>query len=336
MLRAAMLATVGIWWVSWASSAVSHDDTAGAEVQLAVLSDGFALSQPSASGYRVTELERDGRDRRALPPRELAELRVVGTSSGTAGGWRIGNRLVLRRLADDADGGTWGKSVRQLCDGVGSNDARFAIGWLEADGAVWIVHGPTVRNAGGPDAAELLASPASTPEQAQHAQPSWCGIASAEQNVAMLWRTGDQLHILMCNKKRCGSLPGKIKLDRRRPILGFGCLRTACLIATRDEAGQPRVTYITDAGRSKWSLPIHPASEVVSIVGYSDGAFAVGYATPGSGPEVVRIDTAGKSSLLWRDEAAHGAPAVAWSAGQLLIAHRHGDRIVNEVIPVAR
>jgi hypothetical protein len=117
------------------------------------------------------------------------------------------------RVEDDRDLETWGKAVRQLCDGVASNDERFAVGWLEADDTVWIVHGPVAAGELA-DTGGLLASSAGL------ARTDWCGVASAEQNVALLWREADRLVFTMCTKKGCSGLPARFKLERRLPIQG--------------------------------------------------------------------------------------------------------------------
>src|SRR5437868_4933144 len=117
-------------------------------LQLAVVRDGFVVTHPTDGGRRVIELDREGRERGTLITRHGEDQRVVGTSVGPAVAWEEARKVRFVRVSDDRDLGTWGKSVRQLCDGVASNDARFAVGWLEADDTVWIVHGPLV--AGGP------------------------------------------------------------------------------------------------------------------------------------------------------------------------------------------
>jgi hypothetical protein len=297
-------------------------------LQVGVLEDGFVLTHTTDAGRRVLELDARGQARRELTLRHTDDRRVVGTSSGTAIAWQDDKKVRLVRVDDARDIGTWGKAVRHLCDGVASNDERFAVGWLEADDTVWIVHGPVAANEL-TDAGGVMAS------SAELARTDWCGIASAEHNVAMLWREADRLRFTMCTKKRCSGLPASFKLDRRIPILGFGCLRNACLIAVRDEAGNARLAFVTETNQSKWNKTLDTASSTVSIVGVGDRAFAVGYAT-GTGSEVVRFDRDGVATSLWRDPASTSVPALAWSSGLLLIAHRRGETPVHETIPVQR
>lgn len=308
----------------------------GGGLQSAVLRDGFAFNHAGA-GHRVVELDPHGTVRRERTLEAPGDLRVVGTRAGAAAAWEDGKRLRLTRVEDDGDLGSWGRSVRQLCDGVASNASRFAVGWLEADDSLWIVHGPLAAGAdtdgpsdggdGGDSARPLATGVALT-------RNDWCGVASAEDNVALMWRSGDRLKITMCTKKACSNLPASFKLEQRLPILGVGCLRNACLLATPDEAGHPRLTLVTTTGRSKWNHPLEAASGPISIVGVGDRAFAVGYAAPG-GPEVIKIDRDGKAAQVWRDPASSGAPALAWSSGRLLVAHHHGEHAVGEVIALA-
>lgn len=297
-------------------------------LQVAVLRDGFVMTHVADVGRRVVELERDGNKRRDMTLRHAGDRRVVGTRGGTAIAWQDGKRVHLARIDDERGVSTWGKSVRQLCDGVASNDARFGVGWLEADDTVWVVHGPLAANT----AAEVEEPIVSGTELARS---DWCGVASGEQNIALLWRSADQLLFTMCTKKRCSSLPARFALDRRLPLLGFGCLRDACLIASRDDVGTIRLAYLGETSRLKWSQPLAAATSAVSIIGVGDRAFAVGYATDRGG-EVFRFDRDGQSTSVWRDAASTGPPSLAWSSGRLLIAHYHGDALAHEIVPLQR
>jgi hypothetical protein len=343
---AAVLALVfvlgGLAAVSWPRHSgkrapVERPAELGGSLQSAVLRDGFAFTHAGA-GHRVVELDAQGTVRRERTLQAPGALRVVGTRAGAAAAWEDGKRVRLTRVEDDADLGTWGRSVRQLCDGVASNASRFAVGWLEADDSVWIVHGPLAAGAeadgvsDGSDGDDGSTRPLAT--GVPLTRNDWCGVASAEHNVALMWRSGDRLKITMCTKKACSNLPASFKLEQRLPILGVGCLRNACLLATPDEAGHPRLTLVTTTGRSRWNHPLEAASGPISIVGVGDRAFAVGYAAPG-GPDVIKIDRDGKAARVWRDPASSGTPALAWSSGRLLIAHHHGERAVGETIALA-
>jgi hypothetical protein len=297
-------------------------------LQAGVIRNGFVLTHATEAGRRILELDAQGQARRELALPHADDRRVVGTRTGTAIAWQDKKKIRLARVEDGRDLGTWGKTVRHLCDGVASNDERFAVGWLEADDTVWIVHGPVA-------AGEFADTDGLWVSSAGLARTDWCGVASAEQNVAMLWREADRFLFTMCTKKGCSGFPARFRLEHRIPILGFGCLRNACLIAGRDTAGSAHLALVTEASQVKWDKTLDGASSTVSIVGVGDHAFAVGYAT-GTGSEVVRFDRDGAVTSLWRDPASTSTPALAWSSGRLLIAHRRGEALVHETLPLPR
>jgi len=355
VIAAAALALGALWRAP--AGDPSPGDAADRTVAAAVLRDGFALTTPAGLAHRVVELDAQGREQRTVGVEPRGEIRVVGSRAGSLVGWREGRRIHLARAGDDRNPSRWGSSVRQLCDGFASNDVRFAIGWLEADDTVWIVHGPLAANgvasspgAGDADAAGIAGigdapdddAPDNTePVQLlqvaarEAAKSEWCGIASAERNVAMLWRADDVLHLDMCGKKRCSPLTGRFRIAAGERILGFGCLRTACLVATRAGDDPPRFSFLTETGKRKWTLQLAIASPRAAILGIGDRAFAVGYLGE-HGAEIQRIDRDGKATPLWRDPAATTVPALAWSSGKLMIARYHGAALTHEVLAVAR
>lgn len=311
---------------------------AGAEggLQGAVLLDGFAFAQPApgGAGHRVVDVDPEGHARRERTLPATGELRVVGTRIGAAAAWQDGKRLRLARVEDDRDMGTWGRSMRQMCAGVASNATRFAVGWLEADDTVWFVHGPLAAAAEGADEGDGTLAEALSIGAGALTRNDWCGVASAEDKIALLWRDADRLSLTMCSQKACSNLPVSFKLERGIPVLGVGCLRAACILATPDDAGTTRITLVTTTGRSKWTHTLDGASGPVSIVGVGDRAFAVGYATP-AGARVDRFDRDGTASPVWRDPASDRPPALAWASGRLLVAHYHGERAVGQTVALA-
>jgi hypothetical protein len=298
----------------------------GRALQVAVLKNGFALTYTGDGGRRVVELDAQGQRRREVALEMLDELRLVGTGAGSVVGWHHAAKIFLATVDQPTDVDTWGKSVRQLCDGVATNSMRFGVAWLEADDTVWVVHGPLATNASTDGAGEPIRIATGM------ARNDWCGVASAERNIALMWRSGDRMSITMCSKKACSNLPASFTLDRRLPVLGAGCVRNACLLATRDEAGRARVSLLATTGRIRWNQPL-AASGAVSIVGIGDRGFAVGFAGP-DGAVVLKLDRDGKATPLWRDPAA-GAPALAWSAGRLAIARFRGDELMHDTIALA-
>jgi hypothetical protein len=299
------------------------------ELQVGVLRDGFVLAHGEPAERRVVELDVEGSVRRALPWQHRGDHRVVGTSAGAAAGWLEDGKLRLALVEDNDDLGTWGKAARQLCDGVANNDARFAVSWLEADDSVWFVHGPVAA------AASATGAGAPVLSRLEVARTHWCGVASAQDNVALFWRSADRLQFAMCSRKRCSALPASFALDRKVPLLGFGCLRNACLIALPHAAGEVRLALLTESSRTRWTRPWKTPSSTISIIGVGDRAFAIGHATD-NGAEVVRIDSDGQVTSLWRDPAATTTPALAWSSGRLLIARYRGDTVAHHVISLAR
>src|SRR5262245_39644970 len=103
----------------WPRHAARPLIAAQAGLQGAVLLDGFAFAQPApgSDGYRVVDVDPQGNARRERMLPVTGELRVVGTRVGAAAAWQDGKRLRLTRVEDDRELGTWGRSVRQLCDG---------------------------------------------------------------------------------------------------------------------------------------------------------------------------------------------------------------------------
>jgi hypothetical protein len=138
----------------------------------------------------------------------------------------------------------------------------------------------------------------------------------------------------MCTKKRCTSLPAGFGLDRKLPVIGFGCLRNACLVAIRDATGVARVALLTETSKTKWSKSLDTVASEISIIGVGDRSFVAGYATA-KGVEVVRFDRDGGMSSVWRSSATNSAPALSWSSGRLLIAYKRGDELGHEIVPLS-
>jgi hypothetical protein len=213
-------------------------------------------------------------------------------------------------------GQVFGKSARMLCEGAATNDERFAVGWLEGDEGVWFVHGET-RDRRTDEGAELeFDEPVSIETTAD--RKNWCGIASAGDLIALFWRDRDRMFIGTCTRKKCG-MAAALAFDRSETLLGFGCLRNACLIAARDKAGKARLQYVTESGATKWKLPLETSLLEVSVIGAGADTFAVGYVT-GDATHVIRVDRKGGITRLWQGATAKHAPALAWSRDQLLVA----------------
>ena len=318
---AGLLLVAGIWW--WrGGEAPSVERTQPA--QTAVLADGFAIligPRDIHDSRHVYEFDRGGTRQNEMPLRLDRKVRFVGTRAGSAVGWHDGKKLVLGILDSDGNPGdlsTWGRNVRELCDGAATNEHRFGIGWLEADGRVWMVHGPMNRLAGEPIEAFELAP----------AKASWCGIAAAEQNIALLWREGGRLLMNFCTRKGCTSLVVKVPIDTKDTLLGYGCVRDSCLFATRDRQGTTKLHRVTEKGRAIVKTLEHATTETaVSIVGAGTRAFAIAYVAKDGRATIQRVTVDGSFSNVSHFEAKQ-APSLAWAADTLLVALPSGKASV--------
>jgi hypothetical protein len=293
-------------WLWWRGG---DHTTVDVESQAAVLADGFALHD----GHRVVEVDRRGKQRKAHPLSHDDELRLLGTPSGPVAAWLESRKLRLVHVPTGKDQ-VWGKSARMLCEGTATNDERFAVGWLEADDTIWYVHGDMQRRSS--DTAQI-GEPLSI---ASTDRKGWCGIASAKDLIALFWRDRDRLFITTCTRKKCSGLPASVTLGRQETLLGFGCVRDACLLAARDRSKEPRLVYVTESGAAKWTRPLATSVHEVSIIGAGDRAFAVGF-VGANGTEVVRVDRSGNLGPVWKGPSGKHAPALAWSRDQLLVGH---------------
>jgi hypothetical protein len=293
---------VGWWWFHRSPAARAQAD----QRQAAVLADGFAVRH----GASVQLLEHDGRRRttHALPDERAA--RIFGVGSTIAAAWLKNGQLQMFDVKNNEVIAAYGRAAQVLCDGVATNDARFAVAWRETDGGLWFLHGPTTA----------AAASVSLPIQVTGDAHAWCGVASAEALITLLWRDRDWLRINWCTAKSCSPLPSSTKLARTAEILGFGCLRDACLVAVRD-GGSASLWYVTESGSVRWKQPLPNEARNVAIVGVADRSFAV--ALPES---VVRVERDGKRANLWRGS---GTPVLAWSRGRLLVSHGSSETVLE-------
>jgi hypothetical protein len=294
----------------------------GTVVQAAVIPGGFAI----AHDHRMLELDAQGAVRRELALDQADDVRVVGTRGGPAAVWLAGRKIHFALVDDGAESQTFGKSARQLCDGVASNDARFGVAWLESDGRVWMVHGPMGAHVA--DEVEAIA------RREAAGTPSWCGIAAADDQIALVWRERDRLYIDMCSAKRCNAMPYVVGLDANLPLLGVGCVHEACLVAARDESGTARIALVA-RNKARWTKPLATTAGTASVIGAGDRAFAVAIAAD-HGAEVIRFDRDGNAASVWRDATATSVPALAWSGGRLLVAYQRGGELVHDAVAMPR
>lgn len=301
----AVVGLVGIWWWQRGGDEPVHPH----RPQAAVLGDGFAL----LAGKQVVELDRAGNKQHEMTLKLDREVRFVGSRAGSTVGYLDGKKFKLAVL--DSDGNTdststWGKNVKELCYGRATNEYRFGVGFLEADGKIWFVHGPMDRMAA--DTIQAFEVPA--------VKPQWCAIASAEQNIALLWREGSRILMNFCTKKQCSSLVVKVPIRVEDRMLAFGCVQDSCLFATRDKHGTTTLHRVTEKGRAITRALEHARPDSpVSIVGAGTRAFAIAYVATDNNVAVQRVAVDGTFTNVWHFSG-EPAPSLAWANGKLLVA----------------
>lgn len=328
----------GLWW--WRRPA--SPPQAPSRPQAAVLADGFAAIDGS---NRVVEFDAGGAHRRELTIRGVSKPRVIGFASGLGIVWRDGKQVVAAGV--DRDGNPsqparFGKNVQMMCHGTASNAHRFAVGWTEPDGAVWIVFGPTrsssksVSSALGADddLGDGLEAHSVYEDAAfggELARPTFCAVASADRKVALLWGDGKNVSMALCDKK-CPSFPTPVSLPKGHELLGFGCLRDACVIAARN-GRTVEATWVNARGKPQWTKPLRDASPDTEVELVGTGTqIAIAYTT-GNEPVVVAASPRGELAPIWQ-AAADDVPSIQWADGQLMIARHVGGELIALVTRV--
>jgi len=315
----ALGAVAGLWWL-WPGS--PRPPAAPARAQAAVTGDGFA----ALGGGRLALLDEDGRRRRELAVAGApAGARVVGVAGRVGLVWRDGKRVAVG-VVDDGGRleGTqrFGKRVARLCEGVATNEHRFGVAWLEADGGMWFVHGPT-----SPRAAEEPAAAAEV-SLAEPAKADFCAIASAHDKLALLLTEGSRTTLVLCGRQ-CGG-GRRVELPRRSEVLGLGCTRGGCAIATRGDRGAA-LTWVTPQGQVQWTRPLPHAGPdgPVSLAG-TGAQVAIAYATANE-PVVVTASATGALATVWQG-ASDGVPSLVHAAGRLLVARSVDGELTGSVV----
>ncbi len=292
-------------------------------LQAAVLSDGFAAID--GPRHRIVELDGDGDARVEHAIDELpADTRVVGKSGSVGVIWKAGKRIAIAAVDDLPRRTLLGKSVHHVCEGTATDDRRFGVAWTEQDGTVWLLWGPASDRIDETTAADI-AVPASL-EPATGKQPAFCGIASGDDQVVLLWRDGKRTFVTRC-RHDCQRYPTRAAIDPAREILGFGCTREACLVATRNDQHVIEVTWLDRKGKAVWTKPLPSACRdtTVTIVG-AGAKIAIAYSL-GPEPLVTLVDRAGTLKPSWQGGGdPDTVPGLAWSShdGLLVAYHRDG------------
>ena len=306
-----VLAVVAVWWLR---RDAAPPPAPAQPVMAAVTPTGFAAlvgPRDVHDSWRIVEVSRTGESEGQRALRVAAQVRLVGTARGPAVGWLDGAHVKLATL--DQDGRpenitTWGKRARQLCDGAASNEQRFGIGWLEADGRVWFVHGMLGQLASASEAREVATA------------SEWCGIASADRNIALVWRDNGRLVMNFCGTKGCANELVNVPLDRGDVLLDFGCVGNACLFSVSDKRGDAKLVRVTSKGRVLVRpLPDAARDTGIRVTGAGGGAFALAYLAADRRTTIRRLDLDGNFTHVYHLEAADLAPAIAWAADRLLV-----------------
>lgn len=277
--------------------------------------DGFTVIEGTGTDRHVLGFDDDGRLKyRHAVPLTAPDVRVVGSRVGPLVGWRNKNKLEVAPVSGDGELGKssqWGKSVQFQCDGVATNEHQFGLAWLDKDHRVWFVYGPTSQ----PRAFEATA------------KPSWCGIASAHQEVVLLWREGSRTFFDFCTTKSC-DMPAQLPLGKQHTLLGFGCTKDACVLAARDDSGI-KLGWVSRGGKLAWSKVLTDAvpGTTFSFTGAGDRAIAVGYLT-NTGATVQRVIASGSMERAWHDPSATEVPSLAWARDRLFVAQRDEKTVV--------
>jgi len=311
-------------WRACGSSSSESPPTSTNILHTAVLRDGFAALEYEGDRH-VVEVDANGtfRNRRAVPVR--GEARVFGTRQGVAVGWLDNKKVKLALVTGDGklgEASVWGRDAQMMCEGTASNDLRFGVGWLEKDGRVWFVHGPTAA------AMEVV----SLPHPGVVAE--WCGITSAGDQIALLFREGSKIYMNMCSKKECSGLVAPLPLDPRHQLLAIGCSKDSCMLAFRDQQSNTHVGQMGVTGKKWWSKQLTEAvsSTEVSIAAIGKKSMAVGFVAK-EGATVLRVDNKkGLMERLWADPSSTEVPSVAWAKDRLFVAIPEGDGVRHEVL----
>jgi hypothetical protein len=302
------------------------------ELQAAVLSNGFAVMEGAPTDRHVISVDWDGGNakRRAVPV-IVPEARVVGTSGGITVGWLENKKVLLAKVTGDGtlgEASVWGKRVKQLCDGTVASEEQWGVGFLENDGRVWIVYGPTKKRAVAEGFGDLTAT----------TRTVWCGVTAAGKKVGLMGRDQhNKMWLGLCDGKGCAASV-RVPLSKKETFAGIACHEARCLMVARDAKGIANLGWFTTPqGRLTWWKPLSDATPdtTFSVTAAGPDAFAVGYVTR-EGATAIRVIESGSMVRAWADPYSSNAPALAWANDRLLVAHRHDSSVAPEVVPLPR
>jgi hypothetical protein len=313
-----LAAFAGIWWI-WPDG--DPDPTGPAPAQAAVLADGFAAIDGAG---RIVELDDDARRRRQIAVADVpAGARVIGVASQVGLAWRAGKQMAIAVVDEDGHldrTSKFGKRVASVCEGVATNEHEFGVAWFEADGGIWFVRGPT--SARSAEAAVPTAEPA---------KADFCAIASAAEKLALLFTEGSRTTMVLCGRQ-CGGAR-RLELPKKSAVLGLGCTRAGCVVATRGDGGAVNATWVTPQGKSVWTKPLPHARPGSRVTLAGTGAqVAIAYATANE-PVVVAASAAGEIATVWQGES-DDVPSIVHAGGRLLVARSVGGEVTGSLVRV--
>ncbi len=317
-------AAAGLWWL-WPGGS-SAPPPAPVHPQAAVLADGFAaIDGKDRDEAVIVLLDEEAERRRAIAVAGApAGARVVGLAGHVGLVWRDGKRVAVAAVDDDGTlEGTerFGKRVATMCEGVATNDHKFGVAWFEADGGIWFVHGPTSRQ--GAVAAASVEAPLAEPAKADS-----CAIASAHDKIALLFTEGSRTTLALCGRQ-CAAR--RIELPKKSAVLGLGCTRGGCAIATRGSGGVTQATWITPQGKAQWTKPLPHASPDTRVALAGTGAaVAIAYATSNE-PVVVTASAGGELATVWQGKS-DGLPSIVHAAGKLLVVRAVDGEVTGSIV----
>jgi len=309
---AALVALIALWPAS----------TEAPPMQAAVLGDGFVVIERGGQRKRVIELDDHGAMRRTVLLQGYpADTRVIGLSGRTGLVWKSGTRIALAELDKlDRQPKRFGRDVLRLCEQTATRRKSFGVAWLERDGGIGAIRGVTAMET----TAELASDEPAEP-------PTYCAVASADDRLALLWRTGDRTSLTMCGR-RCRE-PVTVDLGPRRTILGFGCTRTECVVATRNSEGTIEARWLDRNGRVVWAKPLRDACRDTTVELVGVGTHVVIAYSLGPEPVIVLADKAGTMRPIWQAGAdPDTVPSLGFAGDSLLVAFRRDGKLATEVL----
>ena len=311
----------GAWWLSSGDPARVPLD-----LQAAATTDGFAILERHSARVFETDLKGAPTGDRQ-PPKLSDDTRVIGTRMGPALVWKEGKKIAIAPIDRTDTREVFGRRVERMCAQTASSHLGFGIAWIESDGDLWFVHGPTTTSAEVMRVGAMREQdPNEDDENDQAVAPAYCGIARADAELAMMWRNGNRAELVRCGK-RCAP-PRKVSIDNNATILAFGCTRRACLMATRDRAGATTLHWLNENAKTVAKQTLSEACKDTRVEIDGEGErFAIAYSN-GPEPIVDFAEAPGKLRRVFFGGDPNTVPALTWAWNTLMIASQRNGWLV--------